>query len=284
LIDLHTHTNESDGTYTPAELVDAAVRLKLEALAITDHDTFAGYDEALPIARQAALDLVCGIELSCRLAGSRESSIHLLGYFLHEPPSKDFRTWLSEVLADRRDRNVRLIDRLQSMGVDIQLSEVEAVGGTLTGRPHFARVLVQKGYARNSEDAFRKYLSETAPAYVERHSPYAVAGIQNVMRGGGLAVLAHPIRLGIRDPREEEALILELCEAGLGGLEVYHADHRPADIERYERLAKKLDLAITGGSDFHGGAKPGHALGTGVRGNLNIPRDVLDRLRERRPH
>jgi len=94
-------------------------------------------------------------------------------------------------------------------------------------------------------------------------------------------VLAHPIRLGIRNPRDEEALILELCEAGLGGLEVYHADHRPADIERYDRLAKKLDLAITGGSDFHGAAKPGHALGTGIRGNLNIPREVLDRLRAR---
>jgi 3',5'-nucleoside bisphosphate phosphatase len=282
LIDLHTHTNESDGTYTPAELVDAAGRLHLEALAITDHDTFAGYDQALPLARSAGLDLVCGIELSCRLAGSHEASIHLLGYFLHEPPSQLFRTWLDEVLADRRDRNVRLIEKLQSMGVDIQLSEVARTGGSLTGRPHFARVLVQKGYARNSEDAFRKYLGESAPGYVERHGPYAVAGIQRVVCAGGMAVLAHPIRLGIRNPRDEEALILELCEAGLGGIEVYHADHRPPDIERYERLAKKLDLAITGGSDFHGGTKPGHALGTGVKGNLNIPKDVLDQLRARR--
>ena len=281
MIDLHSHTNESDGTYTPAELVEAAGRLNLEALAITDHDTFAGYDQALPLARAAGLDLVCGIELSCRLAGSREASIHLLGYFLHEPPSQEFRNWLDEVLADRRDRNERLIEKLRSMGVEIQMSEVESVGRTLTGRPHFARVLVQKGYARNSEDAFRKYLGESAPGYVERHGPYAVAGIQHVVRGCGLAVLAHPIRLGIRNPRDEEALILELCEAGLGGLEVYHADHRPADIERYDRLAKKLDLAITGGSDFHGAAKPGHALGTGVRGNLNIPREVLDRLRAR---
>ena len=282
MIDLHTHTDESDGTYTPKELVDAAVRLKLEALAITDHDTFAGYDLALPEACAAGLDLVCGIELSCRLAGTRETSIHMLGYFLHQPPSPEFRKWLSEVLADRRDRNERLIGSLQKMGVDIRLSEVEAVGGTLTGRPHFARVLVQKGYARNSEDAFRKYLGEFAPAYVERHGPFAVAGIQRVLRGGGLAVLAHPVRLGIRNPRDEEALILELCEAGLGGLEVYHADHRPADIERYDRLARKLDLAITGGSDFHGGTKPGHALGTGVKGNLNIPKAVLDRLRERK--
>jgi predicted metal-dependent phosphoesterase TrpH len=281
LIDLHTHTNESDGTCTPAELVDAARRLHLEALAITDHDTFAGYDQAVPLACAAGLDLICGIELSCRLAGSRESSIHLLGYFIKDPPSQTFRKWLDEVLADRRDRNARLLDKLQSMGVDIQLSEVECGAGSLTGRPHFARVLVQKGYARNSEDAFRKYLGESAPAFVERHGPYAVAGIQKVIDAGGLPVLAHPVRLGIRNARDEEALILELCEAGLGGIEVYHADHRPADVERYERLSKKLDLAVTGGSDFHGATKPSHALGTGVKGNLSIPREVLDRLRAR---
>lgn len=279
MIDLHTHTNESDGTYTPVELVNAAVEKRLEAIAITDHDTFAGYDQAAPLAQASKLDLVCGIELSSRIAGYGEFSVHLLGYFLDGPPSAAFRLWLEEVLADRRDRNVRLIEKLQSMGVDIELAEVESVGRTLTGRPHFARVLVQKGYARNSDEAFRKFLGENAPGYVERHGPSTVAGIQKIVAAGGLAVVAHPVRLGIRDPDAEQRLILELCEAGLGGLEVYHSDHRPKDVERYERLAKKLDLAVTGGSDFHGTMKPGHALGTGVKNNLNIPRGVLDRLR-----
>jgi predicted metal-dependent phosphoesterase TrpH len=281
LIDLHTHTNESDGTFSPAELVDAALSKRLEALAITDHDTFAGYHKAAPLARDAGLDLVCGIELSTRLAGYGEFSLHLLGYFLHRPPSSIFCSWLSQVLADRRDRNVRLIERLQSMGVDIELAEVESAGRSLTGRPHFARILVQKGYARNSEDAFRKYLGEKAPGYVERHGPATVAGIQQIVAAGGLAVVAHPVRLGVRDPEAEQTMIRELCEAGLGGIEVYHSDHRPKDVERYERLAKKLDLAVTGGSDFHGAMKPAHALGTGVKNNLNIPREVLDRLRRR---
>jgi predicted metal-dependent phosphoesterase TrpH len=281
LIDLHTHTDESDGTFTPAELVDAALAKGLEALGITDHDTFAGYDQAVPLAQSAGLDLVCGIELSTRMDGYDEFSVHLLGYFLHQPPSRAFRTWLCELLAGRRDRNVRLIEKLRSMGLDIELSEVESVGRSLTGRPHFARILVQKGYARNTDDAFRKYLGENAPGYVERHGPSTVNGIQRIVAGGGLAVVAHPIRLGIRDAKAEEAMILELCEAGLGGIEVYHSDHRPKDAERYECLAKKLDLAVTGGSDFHGAVKPRHALGTGIKHNLNIPRELLDRLRKR---
>ena len=281
MIDLHTHTNESDGTFTPAELVDAALERGLEALAITDHDTFAGYDQASLRARENGLDLVCGIELSTRLAGQREFTIHLLGYFLHEPPSVEFRAWLDEVLAERRDRNLRLIEKLRSLGVEIELSEVEAVGRTLTGRPHFARVLVRKGYARNSEDAFRRYLGETAPSYVERHGPHTALGIQQVIAGGGLPVIAHPVRLGIRNPEAEEAVILELRDAGLGGIEVYHSDHRPNDVERYAGLAKKLDLASTGGSDFHGDAKPGISLGTGINGNLNIPRTVLDNVRKK---
>ena len=154
MIDLHSHTDESDGTYTPAELVDAALRQGLGALAITDHDTFAGYDQVSLRARANGLDLVCGIELSTRLPGQREFAIHMLGYFLNEPPPVEFRSWLNELQAERRERNVRLIENLKSKGVEIELSEVEAVGRTLTGRPHFARVLVQKGYASDSEDAW----------------------------------------------------------------------------------------------------------------------------------
>lgn len=281
MIDLHTHTNESDGTLTPAELVEAAVECGLEALAITDHDTFAGYDQASQSARANGLDLVCGIELSTRLTGQREFTVHLLGYFLNAPASIEFRAWLNEVLGERRDRNIRLIEKLKSLGVEIELPEVEAVGKTLTGRPHFARVLVQKGYARNGEDAFRRYLGETAPSFVERHGPSAAIGIQRVIAGGGLPVIAHPVRLGIRNLEAEAAVIGGLRDAGLGGIEVYHSDHKPNDVERYAGLAKKFDLAITGGSDFHGAAKPNISLGTGLGGTLNVPRAVLDDLRKK---
>jgi len=286
VIDLHSHTNESDGTYSPAELVDEAVRRGLDALAITDHDTFAGYDQAVHIAGAKGLDLVCGIEINTRMArgnGSRERawSIHLLGYFLREPPSFSFREWLLELLDTRRKRNAKLVEKLQSMGVDIDLNEVQALGRTLTGRPHFARVLLNKGYVSTSEEAFRKYLGESAPGFVNRDSPHTVMGIQQIEAAGGLAVLAHPVRLAVRDPGQEEDLIADLRDAGLRGIEVYHSDHRPADVQRYAAIAKKLGLGISGGSDFHGDAKPNIRLGTGANGNLNVPRKVLEDLRKK---
>lgn len=282
MIDLHTHTNESDGTLTPAELIEAARDLQLEALAITDHDTFAGYDRAAPHAQASGFDLVCGLELSSRMTGPRHAVVHLLGYFLNAPPGASLRGWLQEVLADRRERNVRLIEKLKSQGVDIELSEVEAAGRTLTARPHFARILVKKRYATDSEDAFRKYLAETAPGYVERKAPDAQFAIAKIVEAGGLAVAAHPVRLGFRDAAIEEAALRELRDAGLGGIEAYHSDHRPEDVSRYLGIARKLNLAITGGSDFHGDAKPAIRLGTGRNGNVHVPRSVLDDLRRPR--
>lgn len=281
MIDLHSHTNESDGTCTPVELVALAASIKLEALAISDHDTFAGYNQAIEPARAAGLDLVCAIELSAKTVGKRKRTAHILGYFLQDPPSGDFQAWLGGILADRRDRNIRLIEKLQSMGVDIRLEEVERLGRTLTGRPHFARVLVEKGYVANSDEAFRKYLDEEAPGYVERHSPTVAVTVQHINNAGGLPVLAHPVRLGIRDPKAEEDLIGELVSEGLRGLEVYHSDHHPADVQRYAAIAKRYSLAVTGGSDFHGDIKPQIALGTGWKGNLNVPKSVLETLRGR---
>jgi predicted metal-dependent phosphoesterase TrpH len=279
VIDLHTHTNESDGSCTPLELLDRALAMGLEALGVSDHDTFAGYDQALEPARAYGLDLVCGIELSVRMLGARRRTVHVLAYFLHQPPSLEFRAWVNELLATRRERNLGLIAKLQSMGVPIELSEVERIGRTLTGRPHFARVLIQKGFAADYDDAFRRYFGESGPAFVERQGPEIAEAAAQVAAAGGLAVLAHPIRLGVRDVDAEEALIRELRDAGIRGLEVYHSDHGPADVQRYAAIAKKLGMAVTGGSDFHGDAKPEVALGTGRNGNLDIPRCVLEVLR-----
>ena len=279
MIDLHSHTNESDGTFTPLELVELAQERGVEALAISDHDTFAGYDQALPEARSRSLDLVCGIELSTRVPGTKARTVHLLGYFLRQPPPPEFRAWLEEMLAGRRDRNQRLVASLREKGVEIELAEVERLGRTLTGRPHFARVLIDKGYVTSYEEAFRRYLGETAPTYVERYAPYVAAGIQRVLEAGGLPVLAHPIRLGMRDLNAEESFIGELRDAGLRGIEVFHSDHRPADMERYGGIARKFNLLVTGGSDFHGDVKPQISLGTGYHGNLNIPISVLNDLR-----
>jgi predicted metal-dependent phosphoesterase TrpH len=278
VIDLHTHTNESDGSCTPLALVDRALAMGLEALGISDHDTFAGYDQAVEPARVYGLDLVCGIELSVRMA-SRRRSVHVLAYFLNQPPPVEFRDWVSGLLATRRERNFRLVAKLQGMGVPIELSEVERIGRTLTGRPHFARVLIQKGFATDYDDAFRRYFGEAAPAFVERQGPEISVAAERVAEAGGLAVLAHPIRLGVRDPAAEELLVKELRDGGIRGIEVYHSDHGPEDVRRYACIAKKYDLAVTGGSDFHGDAKPDVALGSGRNGNLDIPRSVLEVLR-----
>jgi predicted metal-dependent phosphoesterase TrpH len=278
VIDLHTHTNESDGSCTPLELVDRALAIGLEALAISDHDTFAGYDQAVEPARSYGLDLVCGIELSARLPG-KVRTVHVLAYFPNLPPTAEFRDWVTALLTTRRERNIRLVAKLQSMGVAIELSEVERLGRSLTGRPHFARVLIQKGYAVDYEDAFRRYIDESAPGFVERQAPAITEAAEKVAAAGGLAVLAHPIRLGMRDAADEEALVKQLRDEGIRGIEVFHSDHGPEDVRRYLAIAKKYDLAVTGGSDFHGDAKPQVALGTGKNGNLDIPKSVLEALR-----
>jgi predicted metal-dependent phosphoesterase TrpH len=283
LIDLHTHTDKSDGTFSPDELVRAALDAGVETLGITDHDTLAGYDAAAPLAGAMKLDLVCGIELSTRFALDSTSSlksVHLLGYFLHQPPSFEFRDWLGELQSERRERNRRLIARLNSQGVAIELSEVEALGRSLAGRPHFARLLVEKGYVTSTDQAFRRYLGEDAPTYVERDAPHLAIAVQRLIGAGGFPVLAHPIRLGFRQPEQEEAAIAAMRDAGLRGIEVFHSDHDAAAVNRYQGIAKKYELVPSGGSDFHGGAKPHIRLGTGWNSNLKIPRQVIDRMRK----
>jgi len=253
--------------------------VRLEALAVTDHDTLAGYDLAAPLALAAGLDLVCGIEISTRFHGR---SVHLLGYFVNQPPGTAFREWLGELQSSRRDRNRRLIDRLRSLGVEISLEEVEAKGRSMTGRPHFARVLVEKGYVTTIDQAFEDYLDESAKGYVQRREVAMEEGIERVVRGGGIPSLAHPIRVGRRSGTNGDELdqwVSEMRDMGLRALEAFHSDHRPQDVERYLDLARRLDLAVTGGSDFHGANKPRIELGRGYEGNLCVPRSVLDNLR-----
>ena len=280
-VDLHSHTNESDGTLTPLELVQLAIRANLAALAITDHDTFAGFENALPFAREQSFDLIRGIELNSRLylpGMSQPRFVHVLGYFPSNEPSAGFHAWLEQERENRRERNRKLIDSLAARGVIITLEEVEMRGRSLTGRPHFARVLVEKGYAKNLEDAFRKYLGEEAPSYVQRESHSLSDVIRRVRSGGGIPVIAHPIRLGLT-PQQERQVLAAAKQAGLLGLEVHHSEHSAPTRAHYEQLAKDLELVPTGGSDFHGDAKPTVHLGEGVAGNVRAPKALLDGLR-----
>jgi predicted metal-dependent phosphoesterase TrpH len=272
LIDLHSHTNESDGTCSPQQLIATAAHAGVNILGITDHDTFAGYDLAAPWAREAGIELICGIELSTKL---HNRSVHLLGYFLKQDDLAGFREWVLDLQSARRERNIRLVARLQELGFDITLAEAEARGRGMTGRPHFAQLMVEKGYVANLRQAFDDYLDESAQGYVYRREPQFAEGVAHIREAGGIASLAHPIRV-----REDVAAIMpELREAGLNALEAYHSDHTPADTELYLSLAEQYGLKVTGGSDFHGAVKPGVTLGTGCGGNLKIPADLVDKLR-----
>jgi hypothetical protein len=241
-------------------------------LGITDHDTFAGYDAARLPAESAGVELVCGIELSTKLQGY---SVHLLGYFFHEPAGFGaFREWVVEQQASRRERNIRLAARLQELGFDITLEEAEARGRGMTGRPHFAQIMVEKGYVTQIRQAFDEYLDESAKGYVHRKEPQFAESVERIRKAGGIASLAHPVRVNGDVPK----LMPELCDAGMNAIEAYHSDHGPRDVELYLELARKYGLLVTGGSDFHGAVKPNVRLGTGS-GELCVPRDVLERLK-----
>ena len=270
MIDLHSHTSASDGTCSPAELIEEARRQGVGILGITDHDTFAGYDQAAPVALEAGLQLICGIELSTKLHGQ---SVHLLGYFL-DGAAAGIRSWVLEMQASRRDRNVRLVARLRELGIDITLEEAEARGRGMTGRPHFARLLLEKGYVKTMQQAFDDYLDESAKGYVDRREPQFAEGVERIRAAGGIASLAHPVRLkgGVA------AVLPDLCAAGMNAIEAYHSDHEPADTELFLELAERHKLLVTGGSDFHGTAKPEVELGTGRGRNLKIPADLVERL------
>lgn len=284
MIDLHAHTDRSDGSTDPGDLVRLAVREGIEALGIADHDTLAGYDAALPTAAGCGLQLVCAVELSTRpheesTPGKREPSVHLLGYWLLSPPSAEFRRWLESQQESRHQRNLELVAKLQQLGMAVTLRDAENYGRNQVGRPHFARVLCDKGYVSNMQEAFDVYLADEAKAAVERDEPALEAGIRRITDSGGMASLAHPVRLPQRG-HDLEILLERLIDVGLQGIEVFHSEHSPADTAQYAELARRFDLIPTGGSDFHGENKPGIRLGTGIDSNVCLTYSFLENMRE----
>jgi predicted metal-dependent phosphoesterase TrpH len=229
------------------------------------------------VASAQGVELVCGIELSTKL---HDHSVHLLGYFLGNGGLRGVRDWVLEMQASRRERNVRLAARLQELGFDITVEEAQARGRGMTGRPHFAEIMVEKGYATNYRQAFDDYLDESAKGYVYRHEPHFAEAVARILKAGGIASLAHPVRV----KGDVAAMMPELCDAGLDAIEAYHSDHGTAETKLYLRLARRYGLMVTGGSDFHGTPKPEVRLGTGCAGNLHLPGDLLEKLREGKPH
>ncbi len=275
MIDLHTHTSQSDGTLSPAELVEKAERMGLEALAITDHDTFEGYDRSLTYSELLSIELVCGVELS---ATHRGRSVHVLAYFLNGEPPSEFRSWIAAIALTRHRRNCEIVEKLRLKGLTLTMDEVSGRAGAIVARPHFAALMVEKGYVTSIQQAFDEYLDESASCFAERIEPPIDEALSKIITAGGLSVLSHPSRLKWTSS-SLEAELTAMRGMGLRGLEVYHSEHSAHNCAAYESLARKLGLAVTGGSDFHGELRPQVALGSGIGGNLNIPRSILDDLR-----
>jgi predicted metal-dependent phosphoesterase TrpH len=277
-VDLHTHSTASDGTLRPSEVVRQAAGHGAAAIALTDHDSIDGVAEAVAEGARLGVEVVSGIEISAEFG---PGTMHILGLFV-DPAAPAFSAGMARMQAARRQRNPQIIERLQAAGVSITYDEVVAAsGGGQVGRPHFARVLIDKGYARDMNDAFDRYLKRGARAYAERFRFAPAESIALIHQAGGVAVLAHPATLGLA-PEGLRAELARLTAAGLDGLEVSYSAHSVADEARLRLLAQDLGLAESGGSDFHGAHKPDIRPVIG-RGHLAVPVAVLEELRRRRP-
>ncbi|MDT0214426.1 PHP domain-containing protein [Rothia sp. ARF10] len=250
-IDLHTHSTASDGTQSPTELVEEAKATGLGMVALTDHDTTSGWEEAVGAAVRTGIALVRGIEISC---SRNHRSIHLLGY-LPNPDDPRLVVELARARDSRVTRMDRMIERMAADGIPVSVEEVRAqlAPGATLGRPHLADALVAKGVVADRDEAFRDLLHDGSRYYVGHYAPDPVAAIAIVRAAGGVPVLAHPFAMRMATVSDE--LVEELAAAGLAGLEAHHRDHEPADVERAVRLARRHDLAVTGSSDYHGTGK-----------------------------
>lgn len=284
MIDLHTHTLASDGTCTPQSLVEEAVAAGVEVLAVTDHDTFASVEDAIAAAKARGLRLIAGVEISTSLdADARDlfraspRDIHLLAYFPSGTIPLDFRHWLQSMEESRWSRNRALLVRLAEQGILVEEQELREDGGNIAGRVHLARILLRRRHVKSLDDAFRRYLGEQGSSYVPRHSPPISGAIAEIQRAGGIASLAHPIRFWGDNWESAEELANWLASVGLDAIEVWHSEQDASYSDSLRALALRHSLRMTGGSDFHGGNKPGIAIGTGYGKGPLVPIDEIRR-------
>ncbi len=276
-VDLHCHSTASDGTFPAREVVRLAKSSGLVGLALTDHDTVAGIDDAQDEAQQLGLQFVAGIEISCTYPAP--GTLHMLGYGV-DPGSPVLREMMRQLIDARDNRNPRIIAKLNDLGVAINMDELNSEAGAgVVGRPHIAAILHRKGYVSSIKQAFDKYLGLGAPAYFDKERLPPQRALELIDRSGGVAVLAHPIQLRATNDAELDRAVKDLVDQGLAGIETIHSDHDQAMIEKCTRLAERYDLLQTGGSDFHGTNKKN--IGLGSANGRRIPREMMDRLMER---
>lgn len=273
MIDLHCHTLHSDGTDAPEALALLGEAARLTALCLTDHDTVDGLPPFLAMQPRVKVRLLAGTELSCSFLGR---SLHVLG-LLVDPLDPVFQSRLVELRARREDRNRRMLIRLAELGCALTAEEVRAQSETsLISRVHVAKALAARGYVRRPTEAFERLIGDDCPGYVPREELEPAEAARWIREAGGVPVVAHPGRFAGGGFIWDEAMA-DLQRQGLEGLEAYYGEYRAAEQRYFVALAARLDLLVTGGSDYHGAHKPGLRLGRG-RGGLQVPDEVLEKL------
>lgn len=265
-IDLHVHTNASDGLFTPSEVVENSLKLGLKAIAITDHDTVDGYVEAARMVDTKVMEVVPGVELSSNYKGA---DIHILGYYIdHENP--EFVKKILKFKEYRYERGESMVARLNELGMNLSMDTVKTIAGNSSlGRPHVADALLREEFVQTYDEAFARYLGYHAPAYVPKKVLTSQQAIELIHLIRGVAVLAHPGTL-----RHDE-FIPDLVDMGLDGVEAFHSQHNRNDVTRYKSMASKLGIIYTGGSDCHGPRKGRTLIGT-----QRVPYSVLVKLKK----
>jgi predicted metal-dependent phosphoesterase TrpH len=272
-VDLHLHSACSDGSLTPTEIVHTAANIGLTGIALTDHDTLQGLPEAVTAAADRGIRFIGGTELSVLW---KDQSMHMLVYFLKPEPGP-LQDRMEELRVWRQQRNHHIATRLQELGLEVSMEEVtDEAGGGVIGRPHFAGVLIKKGYVASVPEAFDRYLASGRSAYVSRKRLSAAEAIELSRQSGAVPVIAHPHTLNLR--AEEFATgFADLVSQGLGGIEAHYGEYTPTMRSRIAAICSDLGIVATGGSDYHGRYKPHLEIGTG-KGDLRVPDDVVNQL------
>ena len=274
-IDLHTHSTFSDGTFTPLQLVKYAEEKGLKAFAITDHDTTEGIKEAKSIENN--VEVISGVEISTRYD---KKEIHIVGLYVNENDA-DLNKQLKYYREKRVTRNFEILEKLNSLGVDITIDDVkESCTGDVISRAHIAKALVSKGFVGSYTEAFDRYLGDNKCAYVPRETLNYEESMELITKAGGVPVLAHPLLYKMSDTNLENMMV-KLRQKGLKAVEVYYSTHSNSDTQHVMAMANRVGLIYSGGSDFHGATKPKIDMGTGM-GKLAVPYEILEKIRGER--
>ena len=273
-VDLHLHTTHSDGNLSPTELVDLCARKGLKVIAVSDHDSTEGIDEALAAAKPRGIEVIPAIELS---ADVPNNEIHMLGYFV-DITDHEFQDTLAKFRDGRKDRAREMVDRLNDLDIHITWEQVQRIAdGAAVGRPHIAQAMVERGYVQYNKDAFDRYLGRNGLAYIQRPRLKPEEAVQMLLRNGALPAMAHPLYYERTNIPALEKIIADLKEAGMVGLEVHYGEFSTDEIEMLKSIAQKFDLVPCGGSDYHASGNPGEIH----PGDAGPPMSSVDALRKR---